>query len=213
MVKNVTGYDMHKLYVGSLGSLGVIAEVTLKVSPRPLMTSTVLVTCRSAAHAADMLFAAHDAGLALHAAELLSPPAAHSVLGQSAWSLLLRVGGGTGAVARTLREIEVAGQATGATVETLDAEAPWQAWSAAFGPRDLALRVSVAPSRVAETMQVLDRRLTGTAAQLSATLAAGLIRASLALQGDARPGALAEIVRDVAARAGGTMVIDAAPIR
>ena len=34
-VKNVTGYDVHKLLVGSLGTLGVIAQVALKVRPLP----------------------------------------------------------------------------------------------------------------------------------------------------------------------------------
>ena len=32
-VKNVTGYDLHKLVAGSLGTLGVIAQVALKVRP------------------------------------------------------------------------------------------------------------------------------------------------------------------------------------
>jgi glycolate oxidase FAD binding subunit len=34
-VKNVTGYDLHKLAVGSLGTLGVIVQVALKVRPLP----------------------------------------------------------------------------------------------------------------------------------------------------------------------------------
>jgi glycolate oxidase FAD binding subunit len=34
-VKNVTGYDLHKLVVGSLGTLGVIVQVALKVRPLP----------------------------------------------------------------------------------------------------------------------------------------------------------------------------------
>lgn len=34
-VKNVTGYDVHKLLAGSLGTLGVIAQVALKVRPLP----------------------------------------------------------------------------------------------------------------------------------------------------------------------------------
>jgi len=33
--KNVTGYDMMKLYIGSLGTLAVIAEATLKLRPLP----------------------------------------------------------------------------------------------------------------------------------------------------------------------------------
>jgi glycolate oxidase FAD binding subunit len=35
VVKNVTGYDMAKLYVGSLGTLAVIERVWLRLSPRP----------------------------------------------------------------------------------------------------------------------------------------------------------------------------------
>jgi glycolate oxidase FAD binding subunit len=35
VVKNVTGYDMAKLYIGSLGSLGVLTGVWLRLAPRP----------------------------------------------------------------------------------------------------------------------------------------------------------------------------------
>ena len=35
VVKNVAGYDLMKLHIGALGTLGVITQVTLKVRPRP----------------------------------------------------------------------------------------------------------------------------------------------------------------------------------
>lgn len=40
-VKNVTGYDVHKLVAGSLGTLGVIVQVALKVRPLPKARTTM----------------------------------------------------------------------------------------------------------------------------------------------------------------------------
>jgi glycolate oxidase FAD binding subunit len=41
VVKNVTGYDLAKLYVGSHGSLAFIAELNLRLVPRPHATALV----------------------------------------------------------------------------------------------------------------------------------------------------------------------------
>ncbi|MDX1691034.1 MAG: FAD-binding protein [Acidimicrobiia bacterium] len=44
VVKNVTGYDVPRLVTGSLGSLGMICSVTLKLWPVPEAAATVTVT-------------------------------------------------------------------------------------------------------------------------------------------------------------------------
>jgi glycolate oxidase FAD binding subunit len=42
-VKNVSGYDMCKLLIGSFGTLGIICEITFKVLPLPERAASVLV--------------------------------------------------------------------------------------------------------------------------------------------------------------------------
>jgi glycolate oxidase FAD binding subunit len=44
VVKNVAGYDMCKLFTGSLGTLGVITEVTVRVAPIPETAATIIVS-------------------------------------------------------------------------------------------------------------------------------------------------------------------------
>ena len=43
VVKNVTGYDLHRLQIGAFGTLGVLVEVNLKVVPRPDVASVVMI--------------------------------------------------------------------------------------------------------------------------------------------------------------------------
>ena len=45
VMKNVAGYDVSRLIAGSLGTLGVIAEATLKVLPRPVAEATLVFAC------------------------------------------------------------------------------------------------------------------------------------------------------------------------
>lgn len=56
-VKGVAGYDLVSLFVGSEGTLGVIAEATLRLRPSPMSAGTVLAAFPSLADAAGAVAA------------------------------------------------------------------------------------------------------------------------------------------------------------
>jgi glycolate oxidase FAD binding subunit len=55
VVKNVAGYDFCKLLTGSLGTLGVITQLALKVKPLPESAGTVVAACADVATAEILL--------------------------------------------------------------------------------------------------------------------------------------------------------------
>jgi FAD/FMN-containing dehydrogenase len=53
--KDNTGYDVHSLFIGAEGTLGVITAASLKLFPLPADTATALVGVDSPQHALDLL--------------------------------------------------------------------------------------------------------------------------------------------------------------
>jgi len=79
VVKNVTGYDMNKLYIGSLGTLGIIVEATFRLFPIPECERTLVAAFSTAAKARDAVGRILDSPLVPSAVELLNETAAREV--------------------------------------------------------------------------------------------------------------------------------------
>ncbi len=75
VVKNVAGYDLMKLQIGAVGTLGVVTQVTLKVKPKPEAAAAVVFGCSG-----DALGPVLDL---LHNSK--SRPVAVEVLNREAW--------------------------------------------------------------------------------------------------------------------------------
>ena len=70
VVKNVSGYDMARLHIGGLGTLGVIAEVSFKVTPLPKNEVTIVAAFDSSDQclgAGQGIFSGHVMPMALAA--------------------------------------------------------------------------------------------------------------------------------------------------
>ena len=119
-VKNVSGYDMSKLYIGSLGSLGIILEVTCRILPLPEDRATIVAgftgneapwACTQALLESQLVPSAievfnGEAASLLHANTPISEE-------QSAWVAVKLEGIGE-AIAREMKEIEGLARSEGA---------------------------------------------------------------------------------------------------
>jgi glycolate oxidase FAD binding subunit len=63
VVKNVTGYDLHKLYTGSLGTLAIIVEISLKLRAKFARTATAVAHLPDAQAAAACVAAVRNSAL------------------------------------------------------------------------------------------------------------------------------------------------------
>lgn len=136
VVKSVAGYDAHKLFVGSWGTLGVIGEVTLKVAPLPVAERLLIAAFGAAAPAGDAAVKIARSNLfvaatTLHDLQSLRRVAAlRTWSGAAAWNLVVRCSGSRAGVDRQIDAVFSGVTAAGATATTpIEASGVSRAWS------------------------------------------------------------------------------------
>jgi len=79
VVKNVTGYDLHKLLIGSQGTLGVITRLNFRTFPLPEVSGGDVASFATCQGAMGYRKAVEKAGLPLANVEVLSPMVAEMI--------------------------------------------------------------------------------------------------------------------------------------
>jgi glycolate oxidase FAD binding subunit len=91
VVKNVAGYDMNKLFIGSMGTLGVLTEVTLKLRPISKCESLVLVSfpVDEPADIRSFIIKILDSTLEPTSLELLTPALSEKLTGVNQYTVAM----------------------------------------------------------------------------------------------------------------------------
>jgi glycolate dehydrogenase FAD-binding subunit len=232
VVKNVAGYDLVKLYIGSRGTLGLIVEATLKLRPLPEADRACWGAFADLASAGAAVRAVMASDLVPHAIELLDAEAAGAcgaVAEGAGATVLLGFDGLRSTVAWQLGEAERLLRGAGArAVTSLDDQASIVTLARvrdvrvgqAGAPEPLAVaRAALLPTHVAPFMAeaAAGVRATGLRLMAAAHAGNGIVTVLLtAGEGEARGvggtvKALAGL-RDQARAAGGELVIEWAPL-
>lgn len=113
-VKNVSGYDMTKLMIGSWGALGVITEITTKLLPLPEASATLLVSFENLAKAGALTRKVLHSALLPSAMELMDGKAASQLGEKGKYLVAFNLEGVGEAVERQVAEIGEMGKKEGA---------------------------------------------------------------------------------------------------
>ena len=106
VVKNVSGYDMARLHVGGLGTLGIITEVSFKLTPLPRHETTLLARFDSVEECMSVALRIFNSGVTPIAMTAFSGIVANTIASPGGradmYALAVRLGGRP----RTLRRME-----------------------------------------------------------------------------------------------------------
>lgn len=130
VVKNVSGYDIHKLMIGALGTLGVITRVNFRTFPLPAESRTYVTAFRGVDGACEFRNAIAGSHLRPQSVEIISArrgsPAPRDenlreLLGDGEWSVVVSVAGNRQVLERYRRDMELlARRANGNLLESFD---------------------------------------------------------------------------------------------
>jgi len=214
VVKSVTGYDVPKLLVGSLGTLGVIVEMTLRLHPLPEAAATVLLLMPSAQAAQDTVGRIVDSTLQPNRLEWLDAGAlAACGLPSSPAALAISIGSVEAAVRAQQAVIVATGTAAGARAEIVG-PAFWRTYDRALAETGTTvLRVGTLTSRLAATLDAI-RAALGTEASFAITAGAplGVLRVAIDGGEPVRLRQAIERLRGFVGEDEGSVVIERAPL-
>ena len=178
VVKNVTGYDIHKLMIGALGTLGVITRLNFKTFPLPIASRGFVARFRTAQQACDIrtrIACSHLTPLTL---DILSPdvtelfesdaasrfesaPMPANVLSRSEWAVSVGFAGNEKVRERYQSDLQQITKESGGAGVSLSEESLGAAFARqrefipialASSPATTIAKMSVLPTRVHEAL-------------------------------------------------------------
>jgi D-lactate dehydrogenase (cytochrome) len=164
VVKNVAGYDLTKLFVGSYGTLGLIGAVTFKVTPLPRAVATLVAPIENldqGLRSGSRLLRSCLVGSAIllcrgcNLADITAP-----------YVLVYTVEGLKEDVAVELAQARDALRAEGAvgvSERTFSGSEMWATWLSSASPSQTTLRAGVAPKDLARVLKGVAQELDNTA--------------------------------------------------
>lgn len=215
VVKSVSGYDVPKLMVGSLGTLGVLVELTLRLHPSPEAEATWLVTFESVEAAQALVARLLDSAIQPNRVEFMNG-AALAAAG---------VGPGVAAIAVSIGTVEPAVRAQGDALAIMARETGgrvtpggpgfWRAYDGIVQGGRVRLSVRTLPSALARTIGEIERATAGERAAarplLAGRAALGVLTLGLDGVGAAAVASGVERLRAFLGPIGGGVTVERAP--
>ena len=226
VVKNVSGYDMSRLHIGGLGSLGLILEASFKLTPVPMYESTITArfqTVDRAVQCALDVFNSHITPLAIATFNRASADLIN-IDERPGTYLAIRLGGRPRTLDRQVNEVkDASARFLAIDIDQTDGSGASRIWRslADFGwdPASnsiLNLKVTALPNQVQQIHNLIEGQRVSTSG-VSIVSQPGIGTAEASWSGDeaaADLNELAEIIQGVrtdVASLGGSVVVQKCP--
>jgi glycolate oxidase FAD binding subunit len=219
VVKNVTGYDIPKLHVGALGTLGVVVEAHLRLHPRPAEEQSWVFGFATAEAALEAALDLRDTPVALSRCQLLDEGALRAI-GESTppgAALAVTLGSVPEAVrAQGVLVANLCGRAGSSAIPVPEADAWWRRVADVTWPEEpltsLAVRVGTRPTDAVKALRALAAAWPAPAAlRTTADVANGVLHATAVPVEAGRVGDMVARARAAVGALGGTCVVEHAP--
>ena len=217
VVKSVSGYDVPKLMVGALGTLGVLGELTLRLHPRPDVEGSWLVLLPSTQAAQGLVERIADSPLQPNRIEFFNDRALESLPVETAVAgVAVSIGSVVEAVREQGERLVTMAKAAGARTVPL----PDEFWSVADRAltaerHESALQVAVVAGRLADTERAITEAVRtaapGAQVRISGCAAVGTFRVLVGGASVAEAAAMVTRVRAWATELGGSVVVASGP--